>query len=264
MPFARYTWALMLLFGTTWATAADKPPLKWCYEDASAMPWTRPDGSGLNLELLRAAEKRLHEHFTYVPRPWRRCIEEMRKGDFDGIFAAGESAERRGYGMFPSLPDGAIDPSRALHEDYFRVFYRKNSGASWDGKTLVPTAKGVLTQRGYMIAGDLRALGFDAKESTNSAADALRQIAAGMFDIAVIQGPEAPKLLMTDSALRDKVAQAPVPYAMRPMYLLVAKTVYARDPKRIEAIWNVIGETRKSAAYRTSEAKALQLPAAAD
>ena len=250
--------ALMLSFAMA-AQAADRQALRWCYEDASALPWTRPDGTGLNLELLRTAEKNLHERFVYVARPWKRCIEEMRKGDFDGIFAAGESEERRTFGVFPSLPGGAIDPARALHEDRFQVFLRKGSAASWDGKTLLPTAKGVLTQRGYMIAGDLRERGFDAKESTNSAPDALRQLAAGMFDIAVVQGPEAAKLLRTDNALAEKITLSPIPYAVRPMYLLVAKSVYAKDPKRIESIWTLIGETRKSPHYRTHEAKALQL-----
>lgn len=244
------------------AVAADRPPLKLCYEDVSAMPWTRPDGTGLNLELLRAAEKNLQERFIYVARPWKRCIEEMRNGDFDGVFAAGESAERRTFGVFPTLPSGAIDPARALHEDRFQVFLRKGSAASWDGKTLLPTAKGVLAQRGYMIAGDLRVLGLDVKESTNSAHDALRQLAMGMFDMAVIQGPEAAKLLQTDSGMREKVMLSPIPYAVRPMFLLVAKPTYARDPKRIESIWTFIGETRKSSQYRANEAKALLLPLA--
>lgn len=242
------------------AHAADRPPLRWCYEDVSALPWTRPDGTGLNLELLKTAEKSLHEHFVYVSRPWKRCIEEMRKGDIDGVFAAGESEERRGFGVFPSLPGGAIDASRALHEDRFHVFLRKGSSAAWDGKTLVPTPKGVLTQRGYMIAGDLRERGFDVKEATNSASDALRQLAAGMFDIAVIQGPEAAQLLRSNAVLKEKVLQSPIPYAVRPMYLLVAKPVYAQDPKRIEAIWTIIGDARKSPSYRARETKALQLP----
>jgi polar amino acid transport system substrate-binding protein len=262
MRLIRNATSVLLLLSMQLADAADKPPLRWCYEDVSAMPWTRPDGTGLNLELLKAAEKDLHERFVYVTRPWRRCIKEMRNGDFDGVFAAGESEERRSFGVFPSLPGGATDTGRALHEDRFQVFMLKGSAASWDGKTLTPTAKGVLAQRGYMIAGDLREKGFDVKEATNSASDALRQIAAGMFDIAVIQGPEAARLLHTNSALRSKVTMSPIPYAVRPMYLLVAQPIYATDPKRIESIWNYIGEVRKSPQYRAKEAKALQLPLA--
>src|SRR5262245_22524601 len=45
----------LLLCGLCWAAlgqAAPEPPLRLCFEDVEQRPWSLPDGSGLNFELL--------------------------------------------------------------------------------------------------------------------------------------------------------------------------------------------------------------------
>lgn len=257
MSFARIA-SVLLLFCTQAAFATEQVPLRLCYEDIAAKPWTLPEEAGLNAVLLKRVEKVLGERFIYVSRPWKRCLEEMRRGDFDGIFAAADSEERRTFGVFPTLPNGEADPARALHEDVFQVFLRKDGAASWDGKLLQVPSNGVLVQRGYVIGGILRERGFDVREVTNSAGDGLRQLAAGMFDVAVLQGLESEVLLRSHTTWSTKVTKAPMPYATLPMYLFVGTGVYERDPKRIEAIWASIATIRKTPAYRAQETKALR------
>jgi len=68
------------------------------------------------------------------------------------------------------------------------------------------------------------------------------------------------RLLQTDSALSRSVvkAQASVPYAVLPMYLMVGVPAYEQDPQRIAAIWTAIAAVRKSAEYRKQESQALR------
>lgn len=258
MAFFRTTTALLALLCAQAVLAAERLPLKWCYEDVATPPWTEPDARGLNFDLLRRVEKKLGEHFVYSSRPWKRCLEEVRHGDFDGVFAAAESEDRRAYGTYPTLPNGQSDPSRALHTEEFYVFLRNGGPASWDGQQLQASAKGVLVQRGYVVASLLREKGFDVRESASTAHDALRQLAAGMFDVSVLQGTAPERLLRSDTALSAKVVKAAVPYAVLPMYLMAATPAFERDPQRFEAIWAAIANERKSAQYRKQEAQALR------
>ncbi len=250
--------ACLLLLCAQAANATERLPLKWCFEDAPALPWTLPDGTGLDIELLKRVEKKLGEHFVLTTKPWKRCLEEVRRGGMDGAFGAAYSEERRTYGVFPHRPDGAPDAARAFHVDRFQVFLRKDSQASWDGKQLRAPQKGVLVQRGYVVADMLRAQGLEVHEFTNSAQDALRQLALGMVDVAIIRGMETEHLLRSDARLAALISQPPIPYAVLPMHLFVGTAVYARDPGRIEAIWAAMGVVRHSPAYRAVEAQTLQ------
>ncbi len=259
MPVLRIAFLLALL-GPLLAQANAPMPLKLCFEDAPVSPWSMPDGTGLTFELLKRVEKKTGEQLSVSPRPWKRCLEEVRRGDFDGALGAADSAERHAFGTYPTLPDGRTDASRALNEDRFYVYLRVGGAAAWDGKQLQVPANGVLIQRGYVVGTMLRARGFVTQEVTGSASDALRQLAAGMFDVTIIQGMEPDRLMQEDPALAGKITKAPVPYVALPMYLLVGKKTYEADPKRIEALWNAIRSVRKTAEFRALEAAALRKP----
>jgi polar amino acid transport system substrate-binding protein len=86
-----------------------------------------------------------------------------------------------------------------------------------------------------------------------SAADALRMLTKGSFDVAVLQGLEASKLAHEDPRFKGKVRQAELPYATVHLHLMVGRGVYQRDPQRIEAIWQAIGTVRQSRDYRQIE-----------
>jgi polar amino acid transport system substrate-binding protein len=227
-----------------------------CYEEVVQQPWTRPDGTGLNFELLKRVESQLGEHFRYAPKPWKRCIEEVRMGKVDAAIGAADSAERRQFGALPTLPDGRVDARCALYEEGYRIFLRPGGPASWDGKTLLSPSGVVLVQSGYIIADVLRARGFKPSETARSAEDGLRLVANGTYDIAVLFGPETEHLARTDPRFKDKVVLAPIPYEVLPLFLLFARSTYSRDSKRVDAIWAGIRSVRESSEYRKLEAAA--------
>lgn len=246
LPRLALVFLLYLLSGL--AVAA---PLKFCFEDVPQRPWTMPAGTGLNFELLNRVEKLLSENFVYISMPWKRCQEEVRRGELDGLIGVADSAERRLYAVFPSLPDGGLDTTATLYDDRFNVYLRIGGDATWDGKELINSRRPVVVQSGYLVVESmLRERGIKINDTIKSAEDGLRFLAEGIADAAVLQSIEAERLLKEDPRFKGTVISAPTPFAVLPLYLSFGKTRYAQDPKRIDAIWSAIKTVRNSAEYR--------------
>jgi polar amino acid transport system substrate-binding protein len=224
-------------------------PLKFCFEDTPQAPWTMPDGSGLNLELLKRVERRLGENFELVAKPWKRCLEEVRTGVQDGLIGSAVAPERQQFSVFPTMSDGSADRTAALNEDQARVYIRKNSKANWDGQNLTNVKQAILVQRAYLVGSILQKRGFQIKE-IRSIHEALELLAKGTADIAILQSIEAENLVKYDSSIKDKVRSAETSFVSLPMYLPVNNKTYTQDPRRIESIWNAIREIRASSEYR--------------
>jgi polar amino acid transport system substrate-binding protein len=248
----RFGVAAILFFAARLTFAA--APLSFCFEDVEQRPWTLPAGVGLNFELLTRVEKQLGEKFEFSSKPWKRCIEEVRVGHMDGVFAAADSEERRSFAVVPTLPDGRADPNMALYSESYNVYLRVGGHASWDGNQLVMPDGSVAVQTGYIVSDLLRQRGFRVSEGFKSAADGLRLLANGAFDVAILHGHEAHELAKDDPRFRTRVTQAPIPYVVMPFFLMVGRKAYDQDPKRIEAIWRTIGAVRHSAEYQKLEA----------
>lgn len=242
------------------AQAMAAPPLTMCYEDVAQSPWSRPDATGLNFDLLDRVQRQLDEHFIYAGKPWRRCIEELRHGSVDAVIGAADSVPRRQFARFPLLPDGSADPARALFEDQFHVYLRVGGHASWDGQTLVAPDNVVAVPPGYIIGPILRQRGLEPRELARTPLDGLRLLADGMFDAALLLGDEAGELVRHDPRFRGRVVQAPIPYLSLSLHLMVGRGTYARDPARIDAIWQAIAKVRQSPEYRRLESAARPTP----
>ncbi|MES2315893.1 MAG: transporter substrate-binding domain-containing protein [Pseudomonadota bacterium] len=242
---------LLALLATPSAGAA---PLHLCFEDVPQPPWTMPDGSGLNLALLKRVEALTGETFILSSRPWTRCIEETRIGRMDGLIGAADTAERRAFSLPPMLSDGSPDPARALHHTKVNIFVRVDSGASWDGTVLHNPRGSVITQRGYFIGDLMRARGQRVIDTVKSSDEALRLLVTGTADVAALMELASQSMLRDDPRLRGRVAKAPVPFTSMPLYLLFSRTTYQQNPERIEAIWNAVATAKANPAYRKQEA----------
>ncbi len=252
-PFRHLLVALAVL-GAQAAPCARAAPLQLCYEDAPQPPWTMPDGRGLNFDLLKRVAALTGEQFQLNSRPWARCMEEARLGRMDGMIGAADSPERRRFSVAPQLADGSADPARALYQAHVSLFLRAAGSAAWDGKTLRNPRGSVITQRGYLIGAVLRQRGQHVIDTVKSSDEALRLLAAGGADVAALMVPLDDTLLRDDPRFRGRIVKAPQPYATFPLYLLINRASYARDPARIEAIWSAIATVRASADYRKLEA----------
>lgn len=229
--------------------ALSQTTLKFCFEDEAQIPWTRPDGSGLTIELLKRVEEKLNERFEFIAKPWKRCQEEVRTGVLDGYFGAGVSEERQRFSVYPSLPDGQVDVSSALHIDRTRVFLRNDSAVTWDGKNLLQVKKPIVVQRGYLIGNMLVKQGFKIRE-VRTLNEGLRLLANNEAEVAILQGIEALHLAKQDVQLNTVIHIHPLAFVSLPLHLAISRHSYQRDPQRFQMIWNTIKSTRNSASYQ--------------
>jgi polar amino acid transport system substrate-binding protein len=248
-----------LLFAVALPAAA-APPLTMCFEEVIHLPWSRPDATGLNFDLLERVSRQLDEHFVYMGKPWRRCIEELRTGSVDAVIGAADTTQRREFARVPALPDGSADPARAMFESNFYVYLRVGGKASWDGHTLSTPDHVVAVPPGYIISAILRQRGMQPQELARSAQDGLRLLVDGKFDAALLLGDEAGDIARQDARFRGKVVQAPIPYLPLSLYLMVGRNAYARDPARIDAIWQAIAKVRQTPEYRKLESASRSTP----
>lgn len=232
-------------------------PIKLCYEDVPQRPWTLADGSGLNFVLLKAVAKRSEEQFDYTALPWKRCLAYVASGEMDGVVAAAYSAERSQWGAIAMQANGQERPETRLYSDEFLVYVRKNSNVSWDGKAFHHLKGAVAIQAGYVVAERLREMKVELDQSGKSAEHGLRLLMAGSVEIAVLQSSQAGYLVRTDPRFRDKVEVLPQPFASVPLYLLMSRKTWAREPKRLEKIWQAIALEREADAYKKQEKAAL-------
>jgi polar amino acid transport system substrate-binding protein len=241
----------LVLSFCTFCASVEAAPLKFCYEDVPQHPWTMPDGTGLNFELLRRVEKMLGEEFVFKPMPWKRCQEEVHGGEMDGIIGAADTSERRQYLRFPTSQDGTLDTSATLYEDQFNVYLREGGDGKWNGKNLTSPTRPVIVQSGYLVISTmLHEQGVKTFDSIKTAEDGLRFLSEGMVDVAVLQSVEAEYLRREDPRFKNGILLAATPFAVLPLYLGINRASYERDPKRIDAIWNQIRTVRNSSEYR--------------
>lgn len=252
MPFVLRSIALAVTIATVQVPAWGAP-LNFCYEDIPQAPWTMPDGTGLNIELLKRAARLAGEQVNFIARPWRRCEEETRTGVMDAMVGPSDNPRRRSYSVPPRKPDGTQDPERAMYRDHVDIYLRVDSGASWDGKTLVNPRKLVVAQRGYYIVDMLQALGQKVIDTPKSAEDGLRLLAAGSADVAVLMGRDAENLLKEDPRYQGRVVLAKQPFASFDFHLMAGRKSYDKDPKRFEALWNAIAKVRATGDYQRLE-----------
>jgi len=252
MPFALRSIVLAVTLAAIQAPGWGAP-LKFCYEDVPQAPWTMPDGSGLNIELLKRAAKLAGEQVNFIARPWRRCEEETRTGVMDAMVGPSDNPRRRVYSVPPRKPDGTQDPERSMYRDHVDLYLRVDSGASWDGKTLVNPRKLVVAQRGYYIVEMMQGLGQKVIDTPKAAEEGLRLLAAGSADVAVLMGRDAENLLKEDPRYQGRVVLAKLPFASFDFHLMAGRKSYDKDPRRFEAIWNAIAKVRATPDYQRLE-----------
>lgn len=228
-------------------------PLRFCFEDTAQVPWTTPDGSGLNFDLLKRVEAATGEKFQFVQLPWKRCIAYVATGEMDGVIGAVNSPEREHFAVIPRDAQGRERVSAALYTDHFRVYTRSNSSIKWDGKSFSNLKGSVAAQAGFVVVQQLRQLGVTVDDSSKSAENGLRLLLLNGVDAAVLQGEQALLLQRNDKRFRDQTRVLSIPFMSSALHLMVARPSYQQQPQRIEAIWNAIEKERASAEYQAHE-----------
>jgi polar amino acid transport system substrate-binding protein len=247
---------LVLLVGWLVASLPAKanPTITLCFERQEVLPWRTLDGHGLDFELLDEAARRIGVTFDYRSMPWKRCLEQVKANELDGLFAASFSSERLAIGAYPG--GRQADTARRLHTDSYILVRRKGSAIDWDGKQFRHVDGRVGFQLGYSVGEFLRSKQIPVDEGSQQADELVQKLMAGRLVAAALGGGDAVRLLR--GPLVSQLEVLPVPLIEKPYYLVLSHRFVETDPQLAERIWDAIGAVRAQPAYRKRERVVVQ------
>jgi len=134
--------------------------------------------TGLLVEIVTEAFRRVGYPIEIKLMPWKRCLSEARQGTIDGVFSSFKFPEREAFLAFTDVP--IITQVEAF-------FVRSNSDIQFDGdlEKLKEERIGVIRGTSYGIEIDtlLDDGTWEHVERTNSIDDMLSMLVSGRFDI---------------------------------------------------------------------------------
>lgn len=207
-----------------------------------------PAKPGLTIEMLRMASEQSHVPITLTRTPWERGLYLLQNGEADAIFASSYVQDRTRYGVYP-MKDGHPDTNRKLFDQSYRLYVRRGSGVSWDGKALTGLRAPVGATTGYAVVPVLRAMGVDVVEEPSHLAN-LRELVAGRLDAYAELDTHVRPLLRSDPAQFGSIIELAPPVLSKPYYLMFSKIFYGKTPDIAERFWDAIAVVNDSAAFQ--------------
>ncbi|MBF0130080.1 MAG: transporter substrate-binding domain-containing protein [Alphaproteobacteria bacterium] len=243
MAFLRIVAAFVLCVSSLPARA-----LTFCHDDGEQYPWIVKDGKGLNIVLLDMVAARTGNTLELVGAPWKRCLEGVKNGVFEGAFGASYSDERAAYAVYP-MADGKPDPARRLHVDGYTLLRLKGSAVGWDGNKFSNLNGAIGTQAAYSIAADLVKWGAKVDSNSDTPETLLRRFGAGHVEAVALLTGEARFALMKPY-LADKVEIVSPPLSEKPYFLIFGRAYYENNRTTADALWSMIAKVRDSEEYQ--------------
>ncbi|WP_301152612.1 hypothetical protein [Metapseudomonas otitidis] len=232
------------------ARADSNGPLVFCYEDQDSWPWVMLDGSGLNQALLNQLGEDLHLDIRQVPLPWKRCLDGLSRGLYDGAFAASFNPERLALGLYPGLKDGRPDRDYRLHDASYSLYRIKGSAADWDGQAFHGIQGQVGSLSGFSIIPMLLNHGLQVEETSRDPVALMRMLHGHRFDVAAMQTLRADKVLADHPDLSVDIEKRPIPLEQKDYYLMLSHQRVQGSPQLAQSIWDEVRRQRESDAYR--------------
>lgn len=224
--------------------------LTFCHEDQDSYPWVMTDGSGLNLVLLEQVADALILDVKRVAVPWKRCLNGLAQGVYDGAFAASFKAERLSLGRYPQDVDGRLDERKRLHTSTYALYRRKGSAVSWNGEQFRQLTGRVGSLSGFSIVEMLRRHGVEVDETSRDPLALLQMLKHQRIEAAALQSLRADFILQTQPELAAQLEKVVLPLEEKAYYLMLSNGLVAAQPELAARLWDEIERQRESAAYQ--------------
>jgi len=245
----RVRWAcvVLMLIGSAWA--APKPDtITLCEEDQDNYPWIIMGRTDYTHVLLNAVAARTGTRILIVPKPWIRCLNEMKINAIDGVVNASFSPERLSMGQYP-MRNGQLDVSRRLLTSRYSLYRLKGSTVNWDGHAFSNVTGPIGAQNSFSIVHDLREAGVRVDESSKKIEDLMRYLTLGTVVAVAAQTEAADRVLANHPGYRDRIEKLPVMLAEKPYYVMFSNRMVAQYPDFTQDVWDTIASVRESAEF---------------
>ncbi len=230
-----------------------------CIESQNNMPFINGDTVTQNLalgergvlvDLLLLTARELGINLSITSLPWKRCIQEVKQGRLDGLFATIWSKEREEWAVFPKSAT-QLDISKALWLVNYPVYSRIHSDLRWNGQSFTGVQNGIGAPFGYIAYHKLDNLGVLPKRNLN-AKEALPLVAKGRLDGYVIEKAIGDRYI-EDLGLQGQLVELSPSFMQVFWFLPVSHQWYRRHQALTHSFWLNMASIRKREGKRLLE-----------
>lgn len=239
--------AMLACLALPTARAAEAPkPIALVYDTNENPPFTYGVGTdidsrkpGLVVELIRAAAAHAGIPVSFNRVPWARGLAMVEGKEADGIFMSSYTEDRLRYGVYP-MKDGKPDAARKLVDLSYWFYTRRDSGVTWDGRTLGNLHAPVGATTGFAVVQILRNLGMTVVEDPIHLRN-LHKLDSGEIDAYAELQAHIDGLIHAYPKMFQSIVRLEPAIRTAAYYLMVSKTFYAARPQDAEQLWDAIG-----------------------
>jgi len=237
------------------ALAKAESEIKICMDENDWHPFTivkDGKGAGIHLDIINKALSNLGYTSKVRVMPWKRCLNEAKRGHFDAVATASFNQTRA---EFLDYPKGAATEHksdyRVMQVEYVVVTLRGDD-YQFDGdiKTIPHPIR---APRGYSIVGDLEKQGLIVDD--NAASDEVnikKLLREDRGSVVVI--PEMVRMLSRQPAYRNKLTISEIPWKSKSYFFPFSKLSSLSDSAK-SLIWSEIKKTREDALFMSQSAE---------
>ncbi|WP_137937232.1 transporter substrate-binding domain-containing protein [Chitinivorax sp. B] len=242
--------SLMVAITAMPVMAADKPAaIKLCTENEDSFPWLLKSRPGLSIIMMQMVEKRLGIKLDIQPLPWKRCMEDVKQGNLDGLFKISFKADRMDMGHYPMAGDKP-DNSKRMLDDSYSLYRLKGGTVEWDGKTIKHADAGIGAQSGFSIVDQLKGMGVKVDDGTRVADDNLRKVLTGRVAAVALQTQEGDASIADRPEFAGKIERVGPALAEKPYFLMLSKPFVAKYGDTAKQVWDAVAAVRESPEYK--------------
>jgi polar amino acid transport system substrate-binding protein len=230
--------SLAVLF--LWSAAGQARTLHLCMTDREFLPISSPYFTAPGQYLVQQAIERQGDKTVFAAVPWRRCIEGLHHGVYDGAIGMAYAENFRAFMRFP-LKDGRPDTGKALGDLVYVAARLKGSPADWDGQRFLNLQHPAIYNAPSLLVDEkMHSLGQGGANTGLGEDQMLTMLTAGRADIAIGRKTVLDALAASE-AFRDRIEVLPVPFVLADSYLAFRGDFQEPEPDYAEHVWAEIG-----------------------
>ncbi len=208
-----------------------------CVDDVPVIPYSYPDQEGLGQYLLRVAGERVGIKIDFVAQPRKRCLHNVKSGEYQIIVASGDTPSMREDYAFP-MQGGQVDTKRALAATAAVFVTTAQNTVTWDGNSLlgaqgpvliragIPTYEKFLNSKGLTWGSEVRSIDAVAKMLT-----------AGRSDVALMRLDEL-RYLETQADYAKVLRKISPPAIEGYIYTVFNRELALTQAQAVNALWD--------------------------
>jgi len=239
-----------------WAASSQGREIRLCMSEREFLPINSPAFEAPGQYLVRRAIESQGDKALFIGLPWRRCVDGVRHGDYDGALGMVATESFLTFMRFPEA-NGQPDSSKALGGLFYVAVRLIGAGADWDGEHFRGLRQPAIYNAPSLVLADkMHRLGAGNPNTSLSEEQMLSMLVAGRADIAIGRRDVFAALLAGDT-YRGKIEILPTPFVDADSYLAFREVFADGSPGYAERVWDEIGHLKAASDWPDTQQRLL-------